>query len=106
MTLLRVAFTLTIDFCYAERVPYDVMRLYNLVEVDVVLLDRNPGCAARPWALLWNAFGVVLGIVKHLLPSRQRPEQVDDLLHRFGLGHGELQVGLAGLFVAGDQSAG
>jgi len=32
--------------------------LSNPVGVDGVLADRYPGCAARPWATMWNAYGV------------------------------------------------
>jgi len=34
----------------AEGVLQCVTRLYNLVEIDVIVCGRYPGCATRPWA--------------------------------------------------------
>lgn len=47
-----------VDETNAEGVLHGVTRLYNRVEIDVVLLDRNPGCAARSRASLLDLVGV------------------------------------------------
>ena len=43
----------------AEGVLHGVMRLSNPVGVANVSLDRYPGCASRPWALLFDRFAVM-----------------------------------------------
>ena len=47
------------DNTNAESVLHGVTRLFNPVGVADVSLDRYPGCAARPWALLFDRFAVM-----------------------------------------------
>ena len=43
----------------AESVLQVIQRLYNRVAVADVLLDRYPGCAARPWASMLDRVAVM-----------------------------------------------